>query len=206
MITLWGRLNSVNVQKVVWCLEELGLPYERIDAGGSFGLVDTPEFRERNPNGLVPVMEEDGFVLWESNAIVRYLAAKHGAGGLWPVDLRVRADADRWMDWQSTTFTPATGPAFHGLIRTAPAKQDHAAIAASVAAAEPMAALLDAHLADRPYVSGDAFTMGDIAAGAAAHRWLNLPTARERRPNLERWHARFMERPAAAKVLVTPIT
>lgn len=206
MLTLWGRLNSVNVQKVVWALEELSVPYARNEAGGPFGVVDTQAYRRLNPNGLVPVIEEDGFVLWESNAIVRYLAAKHGAGGLWPGDLRVRADADRWMDWQATTFTPATGPAFHGLIRTAPETQDRAAITASVAKAEPMAALLDAHLAERPYVAGQTFTMGDIAAGAAAHRWLNLPTAREKRPHLERWHRALLERRAAAKVLVAPIT
>jgi glutathione S-transferase len=205
-LKLWGRLNSINVQKVVWCLEELGLPYERVDAGGPFGVVDTPEYRRLNPNGLVPVIEEDGFTLWESNAVVRYLAAKHDAGGLWPADLRIRADADRWMDWQTTAFGPAMGPAFHGLIRTAPEKRDAAAIAAAVAKAEPMAALLDAHLADRAYVAGDAFSMGDIAAGAAAHRWLNLPIAREPRPHLERWHRRLQERPAAAKVLVAPIT
>jgi glutathione S-transferase len=206
MLTLWGRLNSINVQKVVWALEELGLAYERIDAGGPFGVVDTPEYRRLNPNGLVPVIEEDGFVLWESNAIVRYLAAKHGAGGLWPEDLRVRADADRWMDWQTTAFGPAMGPAFHGLIRTAPEKRDPAAIEASVAKAEPMAALLDAHLKERAYVAGDAFAMGDIAAGAATHRWLNLPIRRPALSHLEAWHRRLIERPAAAQVLVTPIT
>jgi glutathione S-transferase len=206
MLKLWGRLNSINVQKVVWCLEELGLAYERVDAGGPFGIVNTPEYRRLNPNGLVPVIEEDGFVLWESNAIVRYLAAKHGEGSLWPRDLRVRADADRWMDWQTTAFGPTMGPAFHGLIRTAPEKRDTAAIEAAVAKAEPFAALLDTDLADRPFVAGDAFTIGDIAAGAAAHRWLNLPIAREPRPNLERWVGRLRERPAAAKVLTTPIT
>ncbi len=206
MLTLWGRLNSINVQKVVWALEELGLPYERTDAGRGFGVVDTPEYGVLNPNRLVPTLRDGDFVLWESNAIVRYLAANHDAGGLWPADLRVRADADRWMDWQTTTFGPAMGPAFHGLIRTAPEKQDRAAIAASIASAEPMAALLDVHLADRPYVAGDAFTMGDISAGAAAHRWLNLPIERQARPNIERWHGQLLERPAAAKVLVAPIT
>src|SRR5215203_5497868 len=134
MLTLWGRVNSINVQKVHWRLEELGLAYDRIEAGREFGVVDTPEYRRMNPNGLVPTIEDDGFVLWESNAIVRYLAAK-------------RADADRWMDWQATTFTPATGPAFHGLIRTASEQRDASAIAQSIAKAEPMAALLDAHLA-----------------------------------------------------------
>jgi glutathione S-transferase len=206
MLTLWGRTNSINVQKVLWCIEELGLPYRRIDAGREFGIVDTPEYRRMNPNALVPTIEDDGFVLWESNAIVRYLAAKHGAGSLWPDDPRVRADADRWMDWQATAFTPAQRLAFHGLIRTAPDKRDGAAIARSVAEAEPFAALLDAHLAGRPFVAGDAFTAGDVAVGAAVHRWLNLPIARERRPNVERYHGELLRRPATAKVLVTPIT
>jgi glutathione S-transferase len=206
MLTLWGRTNSINVQKVHWCLEEIGLPYRRIDAGREFGVVDTPEYRRLNPNALVPTIEDDGFVLWESNAIVRYLAAKHAGGTLWPADPRTRADADRWMDWQCTTFTPATGPAFHGLIRTAPDQRDAGAIAQSIAKAEPMAALLDAHLAGRRFVAGDAFTAGDIAVGAAAHRWLNLPAAREKRRHIERWHAELLTRPAAAKVLVAPIT
>ena len=206
MLKIWGRLSSINVQKVVWCANELGLRYERVDAGRSFGIVDTPEYRRLNPNGLVPVIEDDGFVLWESNAIVRYLGAKHGRGSLVPAALTAQADADRWMDWQCTAFTPAQGPAFHGLVRTAPDKRDEAAIAQSIAKAEPFAALLDAHLGERRFVAGDAFTAGDIAVGAAVHRWLNLPTARERRPNMERYHAGLRERPAAAKVLVTPIT
>ncbi|HEX8665199.1 MAG TPA: glutathione S-transferase family protein [Beijerinckiaceae bacterium] len=206
MLTLWGRTNSINVQKVQWCIEELGLPYRRIDAGREFGIVDTPEYRRMNPNGLVPTIEDDGFVLWESNAIARYLAAKHGAGSLWPADPRARADADRWMDWQATAFTPAQGPAFHGLVRTAPESRDQAAIAQSVTKSEPFAALLDAHLAERRFVTGDTFTAGDIAVGAAVHRWLNLPVAREKRPNLERYHGELLRRPAAAKVLVTPIT
>ena len=205
MLTLWGRTNSINVQKVQWCLEELGLAYKRIDAGREFGIVDTAEYRRMNPNGLVPTIEDDGFVLWESNAIVRYLAAKHGAGSLWPDNPHTRADADRWMDWQATAFTPAQGPAFHGLVRTAPDKRDETAIAQSIAKAEPFAALLDAHLGGRRFVAGDAFTAGDIAVGAAVHRWLNLPTAREKRANLERYHAELLRRPAAAKVLVTPI-
>lgn len=206
MITLWGRLNSINVQKVFWALEELGVPYERREAGLHHGVVNTPEYRRMNPNGLVPVLEDDGFVLWESNAIVRYLAARHDPGGLWPQDLRVRADADRWMDWQTTAFGPAMGPAFHGLIRTPPEKRDQNAIAQALAKAETLAAILDAHLAERPYVAGERFTMGDIAAGAAAHRWLNLPAERTPRPHLEAWHGRLRERPAGAKALTVPLT
>ena len=206
MLKLWGRLNSINVQKVVWCLEELGLPYERVDAGGPFGTVDTPAYRRLNPNGLVPTIEEDGFVLWESNAIVRYLAAKHGAGTLWPSNPRVRADADRWMDWQATNFGPAMGPAFHGLIRTPPDKRDVKVIEQAVVKGEAAAAVLDAHLAGKAYVAGDAFTVGDIAAGAAAHRWLNLPVSRKPCPNLERWHQSLVERPAGRKLLTRPLT
>jgi glutathione S-transferase len=121
-LKIWGRLSSVNVQKAMFCVQELRLPHERIDAGLAFGIVNTPEFRARNPNGLVPVIEDDGFVLWESNAIVRYLAAKHAAGSLSPNDLRQRADADRWMDWQTTTLQPAMGPAFIHLVRLPPEK------------------------------------------------------------------------------------
>ena len=203
---LWGRLSSVNVQKAVWALEELGLAYQRVDAGGAFGLNDTPEYRRMNPTGLVPTLEEDAFVLWESNAIVRYLASKYGAGTLWPDDLRVRADADRWMDWQATAFTPAMRDVFWQLIRTPPEARDAALIDRSIAASERMAEILDNHLAGRRYVAGEAFTMGDIAAGAAAHRWLNLPLARKPRPEMERWYGELMRRPAASLALPLPVT
>lgn len=206
MLTLWGRLNSINVQKVAWCLEEVGVPYDRLDAGGAFGIVSTPEYRRLNPNGLVPVIEDDGFVLWESNAIVRYLAAKHPQAGLWPEDPRARADADRWMDWQATSFTPAMRDVFWQLLRTPPDQRDPGAIERSVAKSAEMAAILDQHLAGKTYLTGETFGMGDIAAGCAAHRWLNLPISREPRPHFERWSRLIRERPAAATILVTPIS
>ena len=106
MLKIWGRNNSVNVEKVLWACEEMEIEYERLDAGGQFGIVDTPEYRALNPNGLVPTVEVDGLVLWESNAIVRYLAAKHSRGDLWPNDLAIRVDGDRWMDWMNATFWP----------------------------------------------------------------------------------------------------
>ena len=205
-LRIWGRLSSVNVQKVVWTADELGLAYERKDAGGAFGVVATPEYRRMNPNSLVPVIEDEGFVLWESNAIVRYLAAKHSPGTLWPDDLRRRADADRWMDWQATTFTPAMRDAFWQLIRTPAEKRDAAAVEASRAASEKAAALLDAHLAGRDFLAGDAFSLADIAVGCAAHRWLNLPLAREARPELQRWYGELRKRAGAAQVLSTPVT
>src|SRR5687768_11490914 len=131
MLRIWGRISSVNVQKVVWCADELGLDYERLDVGGKFGGNDTPEYLAMNPNGLVPVIEEDGFILYESNAIVRYLAARDPRGMLWPAEARSRADVDRWMEWQSTGYTPAMWAAFWQLVRTPAEKRDAAAVEAS---------------------------------------------------------------------------
>lgn len=205
VLRVWGRLTSVNVQKVVWTAGELGLAFERREAGGAHGIVDTPEFRRMNPNGLVPLVEDDGFVLWESNAIVRYLAAKHGAGALWPDDARRRADIDRWMEWQSTTFTPAMREAFLQTVRVPAEKRDPALLEASRAATEKSAAILDAHLAGREFVAGDAFSPADIVLGCAAHRWLHLPLAREPRPHIERWYAALRARPGARQVVETPV-
>jgi glutathione S-transferase len=206
MLRIWGRLSSINVQKVVWCAEELGLPYERTEAGGSFGVVDTPQYRSLNPNGLVPVIEDDGFVLWESNAIVRYLSARHGEGSLWPADLRLRAEADRWMDWQNFTYSPAMRDAFLGLVRAAPEKRDPRAIDASRRMAEAAAAILEAHLGARAYVAGAAFTMGDIPVALATRRWFGLPLPHEERPNLRRWIETLSERKGAAGVLSIAVT
>ncbi len=204
MLTIWGRLSSVNVQKVVICANELGLRYERVDAGGTFGGLDSPEALGRNPNRLVPVIRDGDFVLWESNAIVRYLARRHGAGTLWPADDRIAADADRWMDWQATTLNPALFGAFWNTIRAAPAERDAAALAASVAKTEPLLALLDAHLDGRDFVAGP-HSMGDIPLACTAHRWYGLPIERRRHANVEAWLARVRARPAYASVLTYPI-
>jgi glutathione S-transferase len=206
VLKVWGRLSSINVQKVVWCLDEIGASFERVDAGGEHGVVNGPEYRAMNPNGLVPTLEEDGFVLWESNAIVRYLAAKHPEARLWPEDLRVRADADRWMDWQATASTPALRDAFWGLIRTPPEKRDEAAIRRSVEKTDENMAILDRWLANRAYVAGEAFTAGDIAVGCYAHRALNMPIDIQQRPNVNAWYERLMARPGAAQIATLPIT
>ena len=198
MLKIWGRVTSVNVQKVVWCCDELGLAYERIDCGGKFGINDTPEYLAMNPNGLVPVIDEDGFILYESNAIVRYLAARNPA--LFPQEPRKRADVDRWMEWQSTGFTPAQTAAFWNLVRTPEAQRDMGAVEASRAKSEKHAGILDQHLSNRRYLTGDTFTAADIVVGCAAHRWLNMPLARERRPNLERWYGELKARPASRQV------
>ena len=201
MLKIWGRLTSVNVQKVVWCADELGLACERVEAGGKYGVVNTPEYRAMNPNGLVPVIDHDGFILWESNAIVRYLAARHGEGSLWPTDIQMRADADRWMDWQAVSFNPVLGPAFIQLIRTAPEKRDAAVVEAARAEAEKKLALLDAHLATRDYVAGSSFTMGDIPLGCSVDRWMKLPIARAAHPHVERWFSALRARKGAKQVV-----
>lgn len=206
MLRIWGRLSSVNVQKVVWCADELGLDYERIDAGGKFGVNDTPAYLAMNPNGLVPVIDDDGFVLYESNAIVRYLAAR-AASALFPTDLRRRADVDRWMEWQSANYTPAMGPAFWQLVRTPADKRDAAAVKASRAKSEKLTGVLDAHLAGKRYLCGEKFTAADVVVGCAAHRWINLPIGREPRPHFERWYAQLKARPASRQVTSqVPIT
>ena len=200
MLRIWGRVSSVNVQKVVWCADEIGLAYERLDVGGRFGGNDTADYLAMNPNGLVPVIDDGGFILYESNAIVRYLAAKHTSAGLWPEDLRRRADTDRWMEWQATAYTPAMWAAFWNLIRTPEDKRDAQAVEGSRAKSEKLSAILDAHLASRRFLCGGEFTAADIVTGCAAHRWLNLPLERTPRPHLERWYAQLKSRPGSRQV------
>ncbi|MCX7341127.1 MAG: glutathione S-transferase family protein [Hyphomicrobiales bacterium] len=206
MLTIWGRMNSINVQKAVWTAEDLGLSYARHDAGMAFGLVNTPEYRAMNPNGLVPVINDNGFVLWESNAIVRYLAARYGAGSAWPLDPILRAASDKWMDWQTTTFYPAYHAAFHGLVRAPAEQRDPAAIDASRAKTETLLAMLDSHLSANAYLGGDTFGIGDLALGPSMHRWLHMPIKREPRPSVEAWHKRIIARPSAACFRDLPIT
>jgi glutathione S-transferase len=205
MLVVWGRKNSVNVQKVLWCCEEIGLEYERKEAGGAFGVVNTPEYRSLNPNRLVPTIDDDGVVLWESNAVVRYLAAKYG-GGLWPDDLAMRADADRWMDWQQTALWPALRTVFMGLVRTPPEQRDARAIEDSRVKSGDLLGILDAYLASRAFVAGDAFTMGDIPLGCAIWRWMALPIERPARPNVQRWFDALSQRSAYKSVVMLPLT
>jgi glutathione S-transferase len=208
-LRLWGRLSSVNVQKVAWTLGEVQLPHERIDVGGRFGGVDTSAFLAMNPMAQVPVLQDGDFVLWESNAIVRYLCARYAHGTLYPAPLHARADADRWMDWQTTELSRAMGPAFMQLVRTPAERRDRAAIDASLARTEPLLAILDAQLADRAYVCADRITMADLVLGCAAHRWFGLPLdqglTRQPRPAVERWYQQLRARPAAQSVLTLPL-
>lgn len=201
MLKIWGRISSLNVRKVVWCAQELGCEFQRIDAGGKFGVVTTPDYLKLNPNAQVPVIEDGGVTLWESNVIVRYLCAGHSSGELYPEPLAARFDAERWMDWQQTTLNRASGTAFIQWIRTPADQRDPAAIARSVQSTEPLFALLDAHLATRAFMLGDAFTMADIPLGCEAHRWFGLPQARPAWPHVERWFAELRGRAGARGVL-----
>jgi len=197
MIKIWGRNTSANVQKVMWAIAEIGLPHERIDIGGPFGGNREAAYLAMNPNGLVPTLEEeDGFLLWESNSIVRYLAAKHRAGVLEPEDLRARARASAWMDWQLSVFGPAIGPAFVGLIRTPPEKRNHAAIEDSKKRSTDAVAILEGALAKSSFLAGEAFSYGDIPPAVMANRYRQLVPERPAFPNFERWYAVIAARPA----------
>jgi glutathione S-transferase len=200
-LKIWGRMSSINVKKVVWTAQELGLEFQRNEAGGQFGLVKTPEYLRLNPNALVPVIEDGDFVLWESNVIVRYLCAKHSPGQLYPNDLRERFEAERWMDWQQTTFNPASRQGFWQLSRTAPEQRNAQAISDSNAAVEALLATLDAQLGRHAFVAGDRFTMADMVLGCEAHRWFGLPQPRQSWPNVERWYQGLRARQASAGVL-----
>ncbi len=197
MIKIWGRKTSSNVQKVMWAVGEIGLPHERIDIGGPFGKNREPAYLAMNPNGLVPTLEEeDGYLLWESNSIVRYLAAKHRAGVLEPTDLRARALASKWMDWQLAVAGPAIHGCFWGLIRTPPEKRNHAAIEESKKNTTAAVAMMDAQLAKTQYLAGDGFSYGDIPVGIIAYRYRQLVPDRPPFPNFERWYAAISARQA----------
>ena len=201
MIRIWGRLSSINVRKVALTARLLNLRHERIDAGREYGIVRTPEYLARNPNALVPLLEEDGFVLWESNVIVRYLGARHGNGAFYPQDLAGRFDAERWMDWQQTTLNPAGREAFIQYIRTPEAQRQQKLIDASVAATEPLWDLLEAHLQGRRFMMGDVLTMADVPIACEMHRWRGLPLPHRSRPRLDDWYSRIRALPAAQGVL-----
>jgi len=204
MLKIWGRTNSVNVKKVLWAADELGLRYQRVDAGMEFGVVSTPEYRKLNPNALVPTIEDDGFVLWESHSIVRYLAAKHGAGSLWPIDPRARADAERWMDW-AFTFQAAFRTVFWSLVRTPPEKRDPKAIEEARKKSADLLAIPDEALAGRQYLGGS-FNMGDIPLGCHVQLWMRLPIERPAHPNLTAWFERLCTRPAFRKNVDIPLS
>ena len=206
MLKIWGRTNSVNVKKVLWAAEELGLEYQRIDAGLQFGVNKTPEYLKMNPTGLVPTLEDDGFVLWESHTIVRYLAAKHGAGKLAPADLRRRAEAERWMDWTYTFQRELQRPLFWPLVRTPPEKRDPDAIEAARKTCAELLRIPERYLAERPFLADEALTIGDIPLGCHVQLWMRLPIERPEQPHLTAWFERLCTRPAYRKIVDIPLS
>jgi len=198
MIKVWGRHDGSNVIKAMWCIGELGIEYDRVEWGGKFGGNDDPAYRAMNPNGRLPTIEEeDGWTVWESGAVIRYLSAKHDMGGLYPSDPRDRADADRWMDWSSLNLAPFNPVYLDYFFRLPASERDISKVEAAVKATTPWYDILDKHLAGRDYVCGDQLTMGDIPAGVLTHRWMTwTPGDRPSHPNVEAWYARLCERPA----------
>lgn len=208
MLKIWGRNTSSNVQKVIWALAEIGVPFERIDVGGKFGKTRDDFYLAMNPNSLVPTLEEeDGFTLWESNTIVRYLAARHRSRVLEPEDLRVRATAQKWMDWQLSVMAPAITPVFWQLIRTPEDKRDARVVAESKDKTVAAARIMDAQLATTAYLGGAEFSYGDIPLGIMIYRYVQLIPERPATPHLDRWYAAISSRKAfKEQVAVVPLS
>lgn len=196
-LRIWGRPAALNVQKVLWCADELSLTYERLDAGHRFGVVDTEAYRRLNPNRRIPTLEDGDFVLWESNAIIRYLCAAYGMSGLCPYDLKQRADVDRWMDWQAATlYYPAFREYYISHTRVPPEQRDTSRLDRLHLEIVAHWTLLDEHLRHRPYVGGSVLTMGDIPVGVVLDKWMRLSVERPSMPALEAYYARLQERSA----------
>jgi glutathione S-transferase len=207
-LTIWGRPNSVNVQKVLWCLGELDLAFERIDAGMAFGRNRDPDYLAMNPNGRVPTLVDGEFVLWESNSIMRYLVMAYGAGSpIYPELPKRRAAVDRWLDWTLSTLQPVDRPVFWALVRTPLAERDMVAIQNDVDAEAVQWRIVDAQLSTRRFIEGDDFSIADIALGAYARRWFGVEGVNKPRlAHLERWFAQFAARPGFAKFIAPPMS
>lgn len=208
MRTIWGRPNSVNVKKVLWAADEAGMSFIHINAGGPYGLVNEPDYRALNPNGLVPCMKDGDLVLWESNAMVRYIAAKYAEGTLSPTDPAKRADGDRWMDWTTTTFAPAGAyrDVFWNLVRTPPAERNMEAVAKGLERCNNLLQIVDDLLAKQPYLSGETFGMADIPLGSFIYAWFEMPILRRELPHLAAWYSRLQDRPAYRKRVTIGLT
>jgi len=205
MLRIWGRRDAFNVQKVMWLVGELGLAHEHIPAGGSHGGLDDPAFRAMNPHGKVPVIDDGGVVVWESHAILRYLAAEYGGAAFWAEDPAARSQADRWMDWSAASLQPdfLTG-VFWGFYRTPEDQRDAAAVADRIARCARHMILLDRELAERPFLGGDRLGLADIPAGTNLFRWFGIPIERPTVPHVESWYRRLQQRPAYREHVMLP--
>ena len=207
-LKIWGRANSVNVQKVLWCLSELDLPFERIDAGMQFGRTREADYLAMNPNARIPTLVEGDFVLWESNSIMRYLCLAYGHGTpIYPAAARHRAAVDRWLDWTLSTVQPIERPVFWGLVRTPPEQRDMVQIQKDADAAAALWRIVDRQLATRRFMEGDEFTLADLALGAYARRWLGVEgITRPTLDNVNRWFAELSRRPGFAQYVAPPLS
>lgn len=205
VVTIWGRRSSFNLQKVMWLAGELQLEHLHIEAGGKFGGLDTPEFLAMNPHGKVPVIDDGGVIVWESHAILRFLAARYGRGTFWHDDPAKRSFSDRWMDWSHTTLQPDfLGGVFWGFYRTPEAQRDWPAIRSKVEICSQHFLMLDRQLADRNYMLGDALTLADIPIGTHLYRYFNIDIERPSMPNVEAWYRRLEARPAYRQHVAVP--
>ncbi|MDX7991492.1 glutathione S-transferase family protein [Xenorhabdus littoralis] len=205
MLTVWGRKNSSNVKKVLWCLEELNVPYKQIDIGGTFGKLNEPEYLSMNPNSVIPCLQDDDFILWESNTIVRYIAAKFGEKTLYPADLQERASIEKWMDWVGCNLFPPIKQFMISFIRTPEDQRDPEVITQTLAEIEKLLSIVDNTLNNQQYLSGNKFGMADIALAPLAYLWLNVDIERPSLPNLEHWYKLMTERPAFQKIVMIEI-
>lgn len=211
MLKIWGRTTSSNVQKVLWFCEEIRIPYERVDAGLSFGITRTPEYLAMNPTALIPTIEDEGFVLWESNAILRYLARKHQTLNWYPEDFRQRANVERWMDWASTALAAAITPVVWQWFRTAPDMRDSKLLLSSAEKATQCMRILEAHFAHEPWAAGDHISLADIPMAIQAYRWCVMPWQDmgyqpPDLPHVLAWQARLAGRDIYRKIVMTGIS
>jgi glutathione S-transferase len=205
MLKVWGRRSSFNVQKVLWLVGELGLEHEHIPAGGGFGRLDEPAFRAMNPHGRVPVIEDGDATLWESQTILRYLAATYGQGTFWPADPAERARVEGWMDWSATSLQPDfLNGIFWGYYRTPEAQRDWPAIDKSLARCTEHFQLLDGILSSQPFLAGERLTLADIPAGTSLYRYFELDIEQPDLPSVSAWYERLQQRPAYREHVMIP--
>jgi glutathione S-transferase len=198
MLTVWGRKTSSNVQALMWCIGELALPFERHDVGHRYGGNDTPAFLAINPNGKVPVLRDgEGEPLWETGAILRYLATRYAAAPFWPQDLLPRSHVDKWTEWSKINVAlNFTGPIFWRVVRTAPQDRDETAIAQAMQVLDEKLDIAEAQLARHAFLAGEDFTLADIQFGHVLYRYFDIAIARPVRPALQRYYDGLTTRPA----------
>ena len=203
-LTLWGRASAFNVQKALWLLGELGLPFDHIQVGGAYGGLDATEFLRMNPHGRVPVLRDGDTIVWESHSVLRYLAARYGPEALWPADPGARSLVDRWMDWSLASLQPAFMRLFWGYFRTPPDLWDRAGLPPAIEECDRFFALLDGQLAGQAYLAGPAFSLADIPAGTALYRYFGMGLAVPRHANVDAWYERLCARRAYQQAIMVP--